>query len=101
MFIFLLHQSVQCSQWPPLPFQGQRVVARLRVDLFRALTIQETAFFDKQRTGDLISRLASDTQVIQDAATVNVSMLLRFGMQIIGVSRHVDLETSANVVVFL
>ena len=63
---------------------GQRLVARLRCDLFRALTIQEIAFFDKNRTGDLISRLSSDTQVIQDAVTVNVSMALRFGLQIVG-----------------
>eukprot|EP00667_Euglena_gracilis_P013228 EG_transcript_13641 len=63
---------------------GQRVVARLRVDVFRALTIQDMAFFDEQRTGDLMSRLSSDTQVIQDAATVNFSMLLRFVVQILG-----------------
>jgi len=63
---------------------GQRLVARLRVSLFCALTAQEVAFFDTHRTGDLISRLSSDTQVIQDAATVNLSMLLRFGLQIVG-----------------
>lgn len=42
--------------------QGQRLVARLRVSLFCALTAQEVAFFDTHRTGDLISRLSSDTR---------------------------------------
>ena len=63
---------------------GERVVARLRKDLFRALLSQEIAFFDARRTGELTSRLASDTTVLQNAVTANISMALRFSMQIVG-----------------
>ncbi|RMX48535.1 hypothetical protein pdam_00021589 [Pocillopora damicornis] len=52
--------------------------------LFNAIMCQEVAFFDNNRTGELINRLSSDTQVIQNALTVNVSMLLRYIFQIIG-----------------
>ncbi|WP_223752597.1 ABC transporter transmembrane domain-containing protein [Myxococcus sp. RHSTA-1-4] len=63
---------------------GERVVARLRKDLFRAMLSQEIAFFDGRRTGELTSRLASDTTVLQNTVTANVSMALRFTMQIAG-----------------
>jgi len=63
---------------------GERVVARLRTHLFASLMGQEVGFFDQQRTGELTNRLASDTTVIQNAVTVNVSMGLRFGLSILG-----------------
>eukprot|EP00698_Gefionella_okellyi_P019000 TRINITY_DN576_c0_g1_i1.p1 TRINITY_DN576_c0_g1~~TRINITY_DN576_c0_g1_i1.p1 ORF type:complete len:759 (-),score=182.47 TRINITY_DN576_c0_g1_i1:78-2315(-) len=63
---------------------GQQLVARLRCELFNSISIQDVAFFDEQRTGELTNRLASDTQVIQNAATVNISMTLRYLIQIIG-----------------
>ncbi len=63
---------------------GERVVTRLRADLFRSLMGQDIGFFDGQRTGELTNRLASDTTVIQNAVTVNVSMALRFGLSVLG-----------------
>lgn len=65
-------------------YAGQRVVARLRNSLFRSIVRQDIAFFDTEKTGDLISRLGSDTETLQDAATANVSMLFRYAIQIIG-----------------
>ncbi len=56
---------------------GERVVTRLRTRLFKSLTEQEIGFFDSQKTGDLTSRLASDTAVIQTAVSSNISMGLR------------------------
>lgn len=63
---------------------GDRVVADLRERLFSAVLAQEMGFFDANRTGDLTSRLTSDTQAIQSAVTTNVSMSLRYGAQAIG-----------------
>ena len=42
---------------------------------------QPMSFFDKNKTGELMNRLSSDTTVVQNAATVNISMGLRFGAQ--------------------
>jgi ATP-binding cassette subfamily B protein len=56
---------------------GERVVMRLRERLFRAILDQEIAFFDGQRTGDLVNRLASDTAVLQSAASAQISQALR------------------------
>nr|GLL35484.1 ABC transporter B family member 25-like [Ipomoea trifida] len=56
---------------------SERVVARLRKNLFSHLIHQEIAFFDVTRTGELLSRLSEDTQIIKSAATTNLSEALR------------------------
>jgi ATP-binding cassette subfamily B protein len=56
---------------------GERVVTRLRQALYGAVLEQEVGFFDQRRTGELTSRLASDTTVLQSAVSANVSMGLR------------------------
>ncbi|CAE1292594.1 ABC transporter B family member 1 [Acanthosepion pharaonis] len=63
---------------------GQRVVARLRSQLFANIMKQEISFFDVTRTGELTNRLSSDTQVLQNAITVNLSVLLQYLLQITG-----------------
>ena len=60
---------------------GERIVFQLRSQLFEALIYRSIAFFDERRTGELINRLASDTTVLQNTVTVNVSMALRFALQ--------------------
>ena len=49
------------------------MVARFRKRLFAALTRADITFFDKTQSGELVTRLASDSAVIQNAVTVNVS----------------------------
>ncbi|PIM97901.1 Peptide exporter, ABC superfamily [Handroanthus impetiginosus] len=56
---------------------SERVVARLRKGLFSHLVHQEIAFFDVTRTGELLSRLSEDTQIIKNAATTNLSDALK------------------------
>jgi ATP-binding cassette subfamily B protein len=63
---------------------GERVVTGLRERLYRAILDQEIAFFDSRRTGELTSRLSSDTSVLQNAVSVNVSMALRSLAQAVG-----------------
>jgi ABC transporter fused permease/ATP-binding protein len=55
---------------------GERIVARLREQVYRRILDQELAFFDAHRTGELISRLTSDTTVVQNAVSSNVSKAL-------------------------
>ncbi len=63
---------------------GERIVSRLRENLYASLLSQETAFFDGQKTGELSSRLSSDATVLQTTVTVNISMVLRNGVQALG-----------------
>ncbi len=63
---------------------GERIVARLRERLYRNLIGQEIAFFDQRRTGELISRLSSDTTVLQNTASVNLAIGLRAVVMAVG-----------------
>jgi ABC-type multidrug transport system fused ATPase/permease subunit len=63
---------------------GERVVVRIRKRLFSHLMKQEIAFFDVTKSGELVNRLASDTDVLKNAVTTNISMGLRFSATIIG-----------------
>ena len=65
-------------------YAGQRIVARLRQQVFYAIIKQDVKFFDTNRTGELTSRISSDSQVLQNAVTVNLSMLARYVIQILG-----------------
>ena len=85
---------------------GERIVTRLRQNLFRNVLTQEIAFFDESKhsqtkspfhftyaisttkttqttqpqpakTGELLNRLSSDCTILQDAATVQISWALR------------------------
>lgn len=56
---------------------GERIVARLRSQLFRRTYVQNAEFFDANRTGDLISRLSSDTVIVGKSITQNLSDGLR------------------------
>ena len=62
---------------------GERVVARLRIRLFKAILSQEIAFFDQKKTGELLSRLSNDTSKLQDAATSSVSIFIRQSITIV------------------
>jgi ATP-binding cassette subfamily B protein len=63
---------------------GERIVARLRTQVFSRILQQDIAFFDATRTGELTSRLASDTSVLQNTVSVNLSMALRYIVGAIG-----------------
>ncbi|PSS02462.1 P-loop containing nucleoside triphosphate hydrolase protein [Coniella lustricola] len=56
---------------------GERVVSRLRSQLFRRTYVQDAEFFDANRVGDLISRLGSDTVIVGKSITQNISDGLR------------------------
>jgi len=55
---------------------GERVVARLRNTLFSSILRQEIAFFDDHKTGELVSRLGSDTTLIQQATSLAVPEII-------------------------
>jgi ABC transporter fused permease/ATP-binding protein len=63
---------------------GERAIARLRADLYHSILDQEIAFFDKEKTGDLTSRLASDTATLQGTVSANISYGLRNFIQMAG-----------------
>ena len=63
---------------------GARVNVRLRVKLMDALLSQDIGFFDITKTGDITSRLSSDTTLVGDQVALNVNVFLRSLVQAIG-----------------
>ena len=56
---------------------GERVVADLRSDLFRHLTRLDARFYETAKTGELLSRLTSDTTQLKSAFGASASVALR------------------------
>ncbi len=63
---------------------GYRIVAEVRQLLFASILDQDISFFDRSRVGDILSRLSSDTEQVQRALTINISVALRYLLQVLG-----------------
>ncbi len=56
---------------------GERIVADLRGDLFAHLTTLDPGFFDAEKTGEIVSRLSTDTTQLKAAFGSSASIALR------------------------
>lgn len=63
---------------------GERVVADLRTQLYAHLIRLEPGFFEVTRTGEVISRLATDTTIVQAMIGASASQALRNGLMLLG-----------------
>jgi len=75
--IFLLKGGCSYAQTVLMNFIGQRVVADLRAVLYRKIQTQSLAFFTKNPTGILMSRITNDVAFIQAAVSEAVTSLLK------------------------
>ena len=82
--VFLLQGAAMALRFYLFTTAGERVVTQLRQDLFSSLMAQEVGFFDERKTGELTNRLGSDTTVLQNTVSVNISMGLRNAAQGLG-----------------
>jgi len=72
IWVFILHfagHGIGLVRGNIMVMAGQRVVSRLRNDLYSSILKQEIGFFDKRKTGELVSRLGSDTTIVQLVVT--------------------------------
>ena len=63
---------------------GERVSADIRQSVYSHLLTLPPAFFEKTRTGEVISRFTSDTTVLQSVVGMGLSMALRASITFIG-----------------
>lgn len=77
--LFIVSASTNFGRIYLLRSVGERLVARLRSRLFLKILAQDAYFFDigpskvGMKTGDLISRISSDTQIISKSLSMNIS----------------------------
>ncbi|XP_055606458.1 mitochondrial potassium channel ATP-binding subunit-like [Uranotaenia lowii] len=72
VYIFLLSQI------------GEQMAAKIRQDLYKQIIIQDIAFFDENRTGELVNRLTADVQDFKSSFKQCISQGLRSIAQLIG-----------------
>ncbi|XP_019954344.2 ATP-binding cassette sub-family B member 10, mitochondrial [Paralichthys olivaceus] len=75
--VFLCGGAANAARLYLMQFSGQRIVSNLRASVFSSILRQEVAFFDQNRTGELINRLSADTAVVGRSITDNLSDGLR------------------------
>jgi ATP-binding cassette subfamily B protein len=75
--LFCVQSSLIVLRSTLLTVAGERLSAGIRRDLLKAVLSQDAAWFDRQRTGDVINRLSSDTAALQNALTTQVTGGLR------------------------
>ncbi|MBB3111431.1 subfamily B ATP-binding cassette protein MsbA [Paenibacillus phyllosphaerae] len=55
---------------------GQKVLYKLRNDLYRHIQSLDVSFFDRNRTGDLMSRVTSDVNILQQMISSSMMQLI-------------------------
>ena len=77
MVVFVIGGLANFGRVYYMRIAAQNITARLRNQVFSSIVRQETAFFDKTKTGELINRLSADTQLVSQAVTTQISDGLR------------------------
>jgi len=63
---------------------GERLVADLRDAVYRRVIRMDPTFFEVTRTGEVLSRLTTDTTLVQSIAGSSLSIALRSALNLIG-----------------
>ena len=63
---------------------GERVVADLREQVFGQVLTMDMKFFETTKVGEILSRLTTDTTLIQSISGVGLSIVLRSSIQFVG-----------------
>jgi ATP-binding cassette subfamily B protein len=63
---------------------GERVVADLREAVYRRVVRMDPLFYEITRTGEVLSRLTADTTLVQAISGVNLSIVLRSTLSLVG-----------------
>jgi ATP-binding cassette subfamily B protein len=63
---------------------GERVVADLRTAVYRRVVRMDPMFYESTRVGEVLSRLTTDTTLVQAISGVNLSIILRSILSVTG-----------------
>lgn len=67
-----------------ITFLGEKVVADIRRDVFNHLMLLSQTYYENTKTGDIISRLTTDTTILQMVVGSSLSVALRNSLLLIG-----------------
>lgn len=83
--VFGVQQGLSAWRGLLLERAGQAFTRDLRLTLYRKLQGQSAAYFEGQRTGDLIARVTGDVDALQDVLVRGTDAVLANALRLIGV----------------
>ncbi|GAA5513305.1 putative ABC transporter ATP-binding protein TM_0288 [Deinococcus carri] len=83
--VFAVQQLLSAWRGLLLERAGQQLTLDLRLSVYRKLQGQSAAYFETQRTGDLIARVTGDVDGLQDVLVRGTDAVLANALRIVGV----------------
>jgi ATP-binding cassette subfamily B protein len=80
----LLYGGFAALRFYLVTWVGERVVADLRTAIYRRVVRLDMQFFEITRVGEVLSRLTTDTTLVQAISGVNLSIVLRSMLSLVG-----------------
>ncbi|ELU04240.1 hypothetical protein CAPTEDRAFT_149755 [Capitella teleta] len=82
--VFLVGAAANFGRIYIMQTSGNKIIKRMREKVFGSIIRQDIAFFDKNKTGELINRLSTDTSIVGASITNNISDGMRSVTQAAG-----------------
>jgi len=82
--VVVLYASATWVRFYTMMSTGERVVTDLRRAVFDHILGLEPAFFERERTGDVVSRLTNDATLVQQVIGYGLSMFVRNALMMVG-----------------
>ncbi|MGZ3628677.1 MAG: ABC transporter ATP-binding protein [Ktedonobacteraceae bacterium] len=83
--VYLVGLVSQSSQGYLIGWVGQRFLAQLRVQIFDKIQSLPLAFFDQNKSGDLMSRLVNDIQTINQLLSQGITQVIGSVFSLVGI----------------
>jgi ABC-type multidrug transport system fused ATPase/permease subunit len=80
-----LNWAANAGEFYLMTLVGQRVLLRMRKEIFERVETLSLRFFDQHEAGDLMSRLVNDTQVINQVFSGGVVRLASMSLSLVGI----------------
>ncbi|WP_298702990.1 lipid A export permease/ATP-binding protein MsbA [uncultured Veillonella sp.] len=84
LVVFLIRGFATYGQTYTMSYIGQRVIIDIRQALFKHLQRLDQAYFDRRKTGQIMSNLTNDVSALQAAIVDNLISLITEGVTLIG-----------------
>ncbi|NLE99987.1 MAG: ABC transporter ATP-binding protein [Anaerolineales bacterium] len=82
---YVLSFGASVGQFYLMTVAGQRVLMHMRTQIFQRIQTLSLKFFDQHEAGDLMSRLVSDTEVINQVLGGGIMRLASMGLSLVGI----------------
>ncbi|OUV02705.1 MAG: hypothetical protein CBC42_06955 [Betaproteobacteria bacterium TMED82] len=84
LLLSLLLAILVSSRFYVMSWIGERVVADIRIAVFRYVVCQPPGYFETLKSGEVLSRLTADTTLIQTLIGSSISIALRSSILLVG-----------------